>query len=98
MLPVDDVTFLSKLFSCDLLPGDLMEQVMAKETRAEKAVCFLNGKIKSDIKIDDFRSFNKLLNVMEESGNDSLKHLAETMTALKEGTADIVLVDNNAGY
>ena len=84
MLPVEDTIFLAKLFSCDLLPGNLMSQVMAKETRADKAVCFLNGKINSDISIGDFRSFDKLLSIMEDSGNGSLKGLAkEIKTALK---------------
>ena len=79
MLPVDDTIFLAKLFSCDLLPGNLMNQVMAKETRADKAVCLLNGKINCDISIGDFRSFDKLLSLMEDSGNDSLKGLAKTI-------------------
>ena len=79
MLPVDDTIFLAKLFSCDLLPGNLMNQVMAKQTRADKAVCFLNGKINCDISIGDFRSFDKLLSLMEDSGNDSLKGLAKTI-------------------
>ena len=87
ILPVDDTTFLAKLFSCNLLPGNLMNQVMAKETRADKAVCFLNGKISSDISIGDFRSFDKLLSIMEDSGNNSLKLLAKKIrTALKVET------------
>ena len=85
ILPVDDTMFLAKLFSCDLLPGNLMNQVMAKETRADKAMCFLNGKINCDISIGDFTSFNKLLHAMKESGNDSMRVLAmKIKTALKE--------------
>ena len=77
MLPVDDTIFLAKLFSCDLLPGNLMNEIKAEKTTADKAVCFLNGKISRDISNGDFNSFNKLLNIMEESGYDSLKGLAK---------------------
>ena len=93
MLPVDDTMFLAKLFSCNLLPGNLMNQVMAKETRADKAMCFLNGKINCDISIGDFTSFNKLLDVMEESGNDSLRVLAMKIKNALKGE----LVINTAG-
>ena len=93
MLPVDDTMFLAKLFSCDLLPGNLMNKVEAERTPADKAMCFLDGKIKHDISNGDDRSFNKLLDIMEESGNDSLKHLAmKVKTAL---TGEII--GNNSG-
>ena len=95
MLPVDDTIFIAKLFSCDLLLGNLMNQVMAKETRADKSVCFLNGKINCDISIGDFKSFDKLLSVMEDSGNDSLRGLAKKIkTTLK---AESVSVINTTG-
>ena len=84
MLPVDDTLFLAKLYSCDLLPGDLMNEIIAKETRAQKAMCFLNGKIMCDISIGDFNSFNKLLNIMEESENDSLKDLAKKIKSVMQ--------------
>ena len=85
MLPVDDTLFLAKLFSCGLLPGNLMNKVMGKDTPAEKAMCFLDGKIKRDISIGDFKSFNKLLDIMEESENGSLKDLAKKIgSALQE--------------
>lgn len=74
-----------------------MNQVMAKETREDKAFCFLNGKINCDISINDFRSFNKLVTIMKESGYDSLIGLAEKITALQKGTPSIALDDNNAG-
>ena len=84
MLPVDDTIFLAKLFSCDLLPGDLMNEIKAEKTSADKAMCFLNSKISRDISNGDFNSFNKLLNIMEESGHDSLKSLAgKIKSALK---------------
>ena len=93
MLPVDDTTFLAKLFSYDLLPGNLMDRVMAKETRADKAVCFLNCKINHDISIGNFTSFNKLLNVIDGSGNDSLQLLAIKIKTALEGKL-VVNTDN----
>ena len=84
MLPVDDTIFLAKLFSCDLLPGNLMNEIKAEKTAADKAMCFLSGKISHDISNGDFNSFNKLHNIMEESGQDSLKSLAgKIKSALK---------------
>ena len=76
-LPMNDAVFVAELFSSDLLPGNLMDQIKAKETRADKAMCFLDGKIHPDISIDDYRSFDKLLDIMEESDNDTAKNLAE---------------------
>ena len=76
-LPMSDAGFVAELFSSDLLPGNLKDQIKAKETRADKAMCFLDGKIDPDILIGDFRSFEKLLNIMEESDYDSVKSLAE---------------------
>ena len=87
MLPVDDTIFLAKLFSCDLLPGNLMNEIKAEKTTVDKAMCFLNSKISRDISSGDFNSFNKLLNIMEESGHDSLKGLAKKIrTALRVET------------
>ena len=84
MLPMNDSLFLAELFACDLLPGNLEQQIEAKETPVDKATCFLNHRIKTDISIDDSTSFNKLLNIMEDSDYDNLKVLAEEIkTALK---------------
>ena len=93
ILPVDDTMFLAKLFSCDLLPGNLMNEIKAERTPADKAMCFLNGKINRDISNGDVRSFNKLLDVMEESRNDSLKVLAMKIKTAVKGE----LVINTAG-
>ena len=76
-LPMSDAGFVAELFSSDLLPGNLKDQIKAKETRADKAMCFLDSKIDPDISVGDFRSFEKLLDIMEESDYDSVKSLAE---------------------
>ena len=95
ILPMDDSLFLAKLFACGLLPGDLKQQIKAEKTPVDKATCFLDHKISSDVSVGNLRSFNKLLDVMEDSGNDSLKELAEEIKiALKRG---LVNNDNDAG-
>ena len=95
-LPMDDSLFSAQLVTCGLLPGDLKQKIKAKETPADKATCFLDHRISSDVSIGNLTTFNELLNVMEDSDNDSLKVLAEDIkTALKEG---IVNTDNAAGY
>ena len=91
-LPIDDSLFTAELFAHGLLPGDLKQKIKAEKTPVDKATCFLDHKISSDVTAGNSTSFNKLLDVMEDSGNDSLKELAEEIkTVLKEGT------DNAAG-
>ena len=74
---MDDALFSAELFTCDLLPGNLEQQIKAEKTPVDKAKCFLDHRIKTDISIDDSTSFDKLLNVMEDSSYDNLKVLAE---------------------
>ena len=85
-LPMDDSLFTAELFAHGLLPGDLKQQIKAEKTPVDKATCFLDHKISSDVSDGNSTNFNKLLDVMEDSENDSLKELAEKIkTALKEG-------------
>ena len=94
MLPVYSTVFLSKLYSCDLLPDNLMDEIKAERTPADKAMCFLHGKIRCDISNGDVRSFNKLLDIMEKSGNTSLKDLAKD---IKTAMDSVSTVFNSAG-
>ena len=94
-LPMDDSLFTAELFTCGLLSDNLKQKIKAKETRVDKATCFLDDKISPDVSVGYSTSFNKLLDVMEDSGNDSLKKLAkEIKTVLKEGPVN---TDNAAG-
>ena len=94
-LPMDDSLFTAELFACGLLPGDLKQQINTKNTPVDKATYFLDHKISPDVSVGNSTSFDKLLDVMEDSGNDSLKELAEEIkTALKE---EPVNTDNAAG-
>ena len=45
-LPMNDAIFIAQLFSCNLFPGNLMEEVHAKPTAAEKTAHFLDYGIK----------------------------------------------------
>ena len=73
-LPMDDAVFVAKLFSNDLLPGDLKNQLkLVHRTSADKAVLFLDSVIEPSVTSDGGSSFDKLLNVMEDS---HLKELA----------------------
>jgi len=95
-LPMNDEGFVAKLYSSGLLPGSLKNQIQAKSTLADKAMCFLDGKIKPDISNGDFTSSNKLLNVMKECKNDSVKILAANIKSTLRGEP-AVNTDNATG-
>ena len=65
-LPMDDPYFRTMLFSADLLPGNLKEEVKSKPTRAEKAEHFLDQRINNNA-----TNFIKLLEVMEKCKDDN---------------------------
>ena len=89
-LPMNDSLFLANLFTRGLLPGDLKQQIRVEKTLTDKATCFLDHKISHDVSIGNSTSFYQLLNVMEDSGNKTLKMLAGA--ALKKGPS------STAGY
>ena len=75
-LPMDDAVFVAKLFSNDLLPGDLKNQLkLVHRTSADKAVLFLDSVIEPSVTSDGGSSFDKLLHVMEDSEYQHLKEL-----------------------
>ena len=65
-LPMKDVTFLAKLNSKGLFPGDLKAQVKSQSTSTEAADYLLDNKIAVDLKNGNDESFMKLLLAMEE--------------------------------
>ena len=90
-LPMDDAVFIAKLFSNDLLPGDLKNRMkLLHRTSADKAVLFLDSVIEPSVTSDGGSSFNKLLNVMEGSEYQHVKQLAKQirMNTLKISTTD----------
>ena len=76
-LPLHNTSFLAKLYSNKLLTDDLMDRVKAKVIRADKAAQFLDEKIRTDINIGDYRSFEELLEIMQRSGDKAIRHLAK---------------------
>ena len=76
-LPMNDSLFTAELFSNDLLPGNLKEHVESLPTKSEKASYFLDHVIKPSVTSDDGSSFDKLLNVMEDSDHQGVKELAK---------------------
>ena len=75
-LPMDDAVFVAKLFSNDLLPGDLKNQLkLVHRTSADKAGLFLDSVIEPSVTSDGGSSFDKLLHIMEDSEYQHLKEL-----------------------
>lgn len=79
-LPMDDVTFIAKLSSHNLTPGDVKGEINAKSTQAKKASYFLDTMIERPLKIGEYESFNELLSVMIES---NFKHLVNLASEIK---------------
>ena len=88
-LPMDDAVFIAKLFSNDLLPGDLKNQLkLLHKTSADKAVLFLDSVIEPSVTSDGGSSFDKLLNVMEDSEYPCVKELAKQIRTNLQETSD----------
>ena len=94
-LPMDDAVFVAKLFSNDLLPGDLKNQLrLVHRTSADKAVLFLDSVIEPSVTSDGGSSFDKLLHVMEDSEYQHVKELAEEIrSSLRKRSSS-----NNGNY
>ena len=84
-LPMNDALFIAKLYSCDLLPDDNKEHVQSLPTSANKAMYFLDHVIKPSVTTGVGSSFDQLLNVMEDSGDEVVKELAKLIrTSLRK--------------
>ena len=83
---MDDAVFIAKLFSNDLLPGDLKNQLkLLHRTSADKATLFLDTVIEPSVTSDGGSSFDKLFNVMEDSEYKHVKKLANQIrTSLRK--------------
>ena len=76
-LPLDDVVFVAELYSHNLLPEYLKEEINAKPTHLEKASDFLDKAIEPSVYIGEDSAFIKLLNIMKDSEYPLLNELAE---------------------
>ncbi|XP_065918177.1 NACHT, LRR and PYD domains-containing protein 3-like isoform X2 [Dysidea avara] len=81
MLPMNDVTFLSNLFSVNLLPGNVNDQVKSMSTQADKATYLLDNVIRPSVTIGVGESFNDLI---KNSEYDSVKELAKLIRSREE--------------
>ena len=76
---MDDAVFVAKLFSNDLLPGDLKNQLkLLHRTSADKAVLFLDSVIEPSMTSDGGSSFDKLLHIISE-----YQHLKELVVQIR---------------
>ena len=73
-LPMDDACFRSTLYSADLLPGNLKDEVKSMSTRADKAEHFLDHGINNDT-----AKFLKLFEVLKTSDDNSVIKLTEQL-------------------
>ena len=89
-LPMDDAMFIADLYSNGLLPGDLKNQLkLLHRTSADKAVLFLDSVIEPSVTSDGGSSFDKLLNVMEDSEYPAhVKELAKQIRISLQETSD----------
>ena len=83
-LPMDDVTFTTKLCSSGLLPGGIDANIKSLGSDADKADFFLKKVVKAALDIDDNESFITLLKVMKECGYRHIKNLANKMNSYLE--------------
>ena len=82
-LPMNDATFVAKLYSCDLLSCKLKNELnLLQKTSAVKATIFLDNVIEPSVTIDGGSSFDTLLNVMEDSECLGVKELANQIRAI----------------
>ena len=95
---MDDAIFRAKLFSNDLLPGDLRNQLNLWTKSVDKASHFLDSAIKPSVTIDGGSSFLKLLIVMEDSKYENVRKLAASIrtnlaTNLRERSQGIASIN-----
>ena len=89
-LPMNDSIFVAELYSCDLLPSDLRDQLnLPHRTSADKATLFLNNVIEPSVISGVGSSFDKLLTVMEDCDHLNVKELAKLIRAsLRSSNSD----------
>ena len=78
-LPMNDVTFVAKLYSRGLLSREFKNQLncLSDKTSAVKATMFLDSVIEPSVSTGVGSSLDQLLNVMEDSEHQGVKELAK---------------------
>ena len=90
-LPMDDPYFRSLLYTADLLPGNLKDEVQSKPTRAERAEYFLDKRIKNNV-----TNFAKLLEVLEKSTDSNMVDLAKQIRTEIDKSVSYIYVQSNS--
>ena len=90
-LPMDDPYFRSLLYTADLLPGNLKDEVQSKPTRAERAEYFLDKRIKNNV-----TNFAKLLEVLEKSTDSTMVDLAKQIRTEIDKSVSYIYVQSNS--
>ena len=86
-LPMNDVVFIAKLFSSNLLPGNFKDQMKSQKTSRCKATFFLDSVIEPSVTCGNGSSFDKLLIVLKDNTQQDVKELAR----LIESNLDTIL-------
>ena len=93
-LPMNDAIFIAKLYSRDLLPGDLKEHLGSLSTSARKASYFLDHVIQPSVTNGTGGRFDDLLKVMEDSDYQGVKELTKQ---IRDSLRDEPIGENDNG-
>ena len=83
---MDDELFIAELYTNELLPGDLKNEIKSLTTSAKKATKFLDHVIEPSITNNDNRIFNILLTVMRSIDNNDVIRLADNIHSMLNPT------------
>ena len=81
---MDDALFLEELRKYDLLPGNLINTIRAKDTSVEKAGCFLDNVIDRSLGVDNVELLYNLLTVMSDEKDNKDKILMQLSAEMQE--------------
>ena len=87
-LPMKDAIFTAELYSRDLFPDDLKEQVESLFTSATKASYFLDHVIKPSVTSGNGSCFDELLNVMNDCDYQNVIELSKQIKDCLKETSD----------
>ena len=81
VLPMDDVTFITKLSHNKILPDNVEAHIKSQSlpTKSDKADHYLKKFIKSSLDSDETEELETFITVMEKSGYSFLEKLAKRM-------------------
>ena len=79
---MNDEYFVAELYSRQLLPGDLKNEIKSLNTSAKKATEFLDRVIEPGVTNNVDIMFNTLLTVMRNSGNHDVIQLAKNICSM----------------